>query len=138
LKQKPTQHPIFSFLLPELPPNFPSLSPSTPKSFHRSTTTHYPPPFGAPSFFWFRRPVSHEPATVFLHLRPSFISDRATADEVPYRLISTVDHCLLPSPSPSPAVFQFRLPPKSVSFKSRSPSGIKANTFSSFSSSLVY
>jgi hypothetical protein len=35
---------------------------------------------------------------------PSFsISDRATADEVPHRLISTVDHCLLPSPSPSPA-----------------------------------
>jgi len=33
---------------------------------------------------------------------PSFsISDRATADEVPHRLISTVDHCLLPSPSPA-------------------------------------
>jgi hypothetical protein len=35
--------------------------------------------------------------------RPSFISDRATANKVPHRLISTIDHCLLPSPFPSPA-----------------------------------
>jgi hypothetical protein len=97
---KPVQNlPFFSFLFHDFPPNFPSLSPSTPKSSHRR------PP----------RTSRH---------RSELRRSSGSGDQ--FRT-STVDHCLLPSPSPSPAtrycqapsptthtqppaVFEFRVP----------------------------
>jgi len=94
------RNPIFLiFVSPSFPLNFPSLS-IYPKIFPPSTTTHYPPPFGAPSFFQFRRPVSHEPATVVLHLRPLGTARRHLRRPIPNHRQSSSS-----GPLPSPTVF---------------------------------
>jgi hypothetical protein len=83
ISPKPIQNPQFyHFCFTSFPPNSPSLSPSTPKSSHRRPprTTRY---------------------------RSELCLSSGSGDQ--FRT-STVDHCLLPSPSPSPATRYCQVP----------------------------